>query len=119
MQQDSRENPGDGSCLCPSPETLSASFDGELQLSEAEKTHVRECPECRAFLKSCEQLRDALEYNAFADPEAVKIGHRILSRVRRGILLEKRKRTRVFWIIRWAALGLMGLFFLYLIFRCR
>lgn len=119
MKNGNRETFADRAGRCPSPEVLSSSFDGELQLSDEQKAHVRECPECRAFLESCERLRDAFKYDISADPGAEKTGRRILARVRRAILLESRKRRRLAWIVRWVLLALMALFFLYLTARGR
>jgi hypothetical protein len=46
---------------CPSLETLSAFFDGEIDRNSPDAVHIRECPECSAVIKEYSKIDDCIK----------------------------------------------------------
>lgn len=46
---------------CPSPEAISAYFDGELASNSSEFQHIKSCPECNKILNSYTEIARALK----------------------------------------------------------
>ncbi|MBR4254061.1 MAG: zf-HC2 domain-containing protein [Lentisphaeria bacterium] len=107
---------------CPDPETISAFFDGELSPDESLRAHLDSCPDCTGRLADYAVLREHLSRAAASEPDS-GMNARIAAFVRAesaGLApaaLHERdfSNSRTAWILRIAALFLLGGFFVYLL----
>jgi len=107
---------------CPDLETVSAVFDDELEPDETLRAHLGSCPDCVRRLADYGMIRDVLSRAAASEPDpgmnariaayvhAETAGFALSALPERGF-----SDSRSAWILRIAALFLMGAFFVYLL----
>lgn len=86
---------------CPPEDVLSAYADGEEDLSPEQRTHVRNCPACGAYLRFCRAAGRA----AVAEDPPEGMAERICAKT----AADSRRRHRIAWGIRYVLFALMGL----------
>ena len=107
---------------CPDLETISAVFDGELEPGETVRAHLGSCPDCVRRLADYETIRGVLSRAVASEPDP-GMNARISAFVRAesagftSSIQHKRdfSDSRAAWILRVAALFLLGAFFVYLL----
>jgi hypothetical protein len=103
-------------------ETISAVFDGELEPDETVRAHLGSCPDCVRRLADYETIRGILSRTVASEPDS-GMNARIAAYVRAesaGFTLSAAPErvfsdSRTAWILRIAALFLLGAFFVYLL----
>lgn len=107
---------------CPEPETISAFFDGELDLDASTRAHLGSCPDCAGRLADYGTIRGILSQAVASEPDP-GMNARIAAFVRAESAgfapVAPRERdfsnSRTAWILRIAALFILGVFFVYLL----
>ena len=107
---------------CPDLETVSAFFDGELSPDESLRAHLSSCPDCTGRLADYAVMREHLSRAASSEPDP-GLNARIAAFVRSESAgftpVAPRERdfsnSRAAWIMRIAALFILGGFFVYLL----
>lgn len=111
---------------CPDIELLSAWFDGEENLSEAQKEHIKTCKACAARLADYKGICTSMKKEFTCQELNNEWTERILSQTRcmirkqiDTVKLEKQEkmRTRIIWGIRFGLLLLAIVFFTLLMLR--
>ena len=111
---------------CPDIELLSAWFDGEENLSEAQKEHVKTCKACAGRLADYKGICTGMKKEFTCQELNNELTERILSQTRcmirkqiDTVKLEKqaKMRTRIIWGIRFGLLFLAIVFFTLLMIR--
>ena len=106
---------------CPDPETISAVFDGEYEPDETLNSHLGACPRCARRLADYALMRAALTRAVDSAPDD-GFNARIAAFVRAnaGVSPAPKKgdftNSRTAWILRIAALVVLSVFFVYLLF---
>ncbi len=111
---------------CPDIELLSAWFDGEENLSEVQKEHIKTCKACAARLADYKGICTGMKKEFTCQELNDELTERILSQTRcmirkqiDTVKLEKQEkmRTRIIWGIRLGLLALAIVFFTLLMIR--
>ena len=111
---------------CPDIELLSAWFDGEENLSEAQKEHIKTCKACAGRLADYKGICTGMKKEFTCQELNNELTERILSQTRcmirkqiDTVKLEKQEkmRTRIIWGIRFGLLLLAIIFFTLLMIR--
>ena len=107
---------------CPDLETISAVFDGELTPDKAVRAHLDSCPDCAGRMADYAAIRGVLLHATASEPDP-GMNARIAAYVRAESAgfspIAPRERdfsnSRTAWVLRIAALFVLGGFFVYLL----